>query len=99
MVGDLLRAAVAPAAGAQQSGEQTRVAEVDAQADDVDGLTAPGDRDLHAGHERQPELRGAVLRRGESADLVVIGEGEDLDAVAVCALDDGLGRERTVGDD
>ena len=36
--------------------------------------------------------------RHQAAQLVVIGEGQNLHAIAVRALDDGLGRQGAVGD-
>src|SRR5690606_9459539 len=94
---DLDGPGVPAAAGPGKTLLQGCVPRIDIEADHVDRLPAPGDGDLHAGHEAQAELPGA--RRGllESAEIVVVREGEHLDALGDGTLDDGRRRQRTVG--
>src|SRR5690606_12803562 len=56
LVANLPRPFVAPAPGALETVTQRAVARVDPQPHHVDRLAAPGDRNLHARHEREPEL-------------------------------------------
>ena len=70
---------------------------VEAQADDVHRLAGEGDRDLGAGevlHAVRPRRGGGAVL---AADLVVVGQRPELDAVGGGARGQRFGRQRAVG--
>ena len=74
-----------------------QVGRVDVEADDVDGNAAPADRYLHAVDETQAQSGSLGTRFGQAANLVVIGERKNIDAVAHRAPHQFGRREQAVG--
>jgi hypothetical protein len=95
--GHVARALLAATARARQALAQFGVLLIETQADDVHRFAGEADRDFGAG-----EVGHAVrMRRGAgallAADLVVIGQRPQFDAVGRGARGEGLGLERAVG--
>ena len=78
---DRLGALAAPGANGFQSGAQAFVPGIDAQADDMDGASGPGHRNLHPVDQHDAARGRGGVRFLESADVVVVGQREHLDAL------------------
>jgi len=86
-----------PARGLQP-GAQRGVVGVEAQADDVHRHIGEGDRDLAAGQVVQAEFARSLRRPVLAADLVVVGQGPQLDALLTGAPRQHLGLQCAVRD-
>ena len=96
-IGHAQRALVAAAAHAGQPLLKRGVARIDAEPDDVDGGAMPGDGDLDAVDETHA-LRARLLARFvESAQIVVIGERPQFDAIGRGARGERGRRQDAVG--
>ena len=71
---------------------------VEAEADDVHGGVGEGHRDLGAVEVGQAGRARRVARALLAAELVVVGQRPELDAVGLRARGERLGLERAVGD-
>ena len=71
---------------------------VDTQAHNVDGFSGKAHRNLHACDKTQPK-RPRLARRGvDAADLVMVGQRQQLDAIGERARDHCFGLEPAVRD-
>lgn len=71
---------------------------VEVEADDVDGAFAPGNGDFHAVDKTDAEGFGFGTGFGQTAGVVVVGQGEQGAAVGVGEADDFGRGECAVGD-
>lgn len=60
------------------AGQQLWVVLIKAQAQDVDGLSGKGHRDLDPGHKSQAQILAGGARRRDARDLVVVGQRPQL---------------------
>ena len=79
----------------QQTG-QARVIQPKSKAHHMQGLAAPGDRDLHTGHAVKVKIPGRRHGILLTRQRIVIGQGHDAHAVARCTLDQFVGRKRPI---
>ena len=70
---------------------------VDAQRQDVQGDFAPAHRELRAGNQTQVGFAGRGLGLGQAGELVVVGQGQDVNPPQGGALDERGGRQQPVG--
>ena len=97
LLGHLSRAGFAPAARRREPLDERSIVAVDAEADDVDRGAEEGDRDLDAAQVGQSGGAGGAARAPLAADLVVVGQRPELDAVRLGARRERFGLERAVG--
>jgi hypothetical protein len=96
--GHLAGPLLATAARRCEAEAQRLVVGVEAETHDVHRDPGEGDRDLGTGEVRQAEVAGRGARSLLAAELVVVGEGPELDAVRLGTGGERFRLERPVGD-
>jgi len=95
--GDDFLGAISPSAtGRRQSSLQCRIGWIDAEADDMQSLAVPGDRDFDAVDQPDLVFGGCGACRREPAGIVVIGQREHSDATLSGAGNQFAGSQGTV---
>ena len=82
-VGHLARALQTAAARGGKPCDQVGVVGIEAQPDDVHRFAGEGDRDLGAGEKAQPQVECSVACALQAGQFIVVGQGQQLDAVVV----------------
>ena len=92
-----MRARVAALANVAESREECLVRSVDVQRDDVQRMCFPTRRELRAVDERERRAVRRLRRFGEAGGVVVVGEGQDVDAAREGVSNQRLRSEQAVG--
>ena len=81
--GDALRTGVTPGPEPLQASDDCGCAGVEGQTHDMHGVTGEGHRNLHPGHEPDPQLGRRPRGDVEPTQLIVIGERKQFHAVCL----------------
>ena len=82
-----------------QALRQSGIVSVKAQADDVNGFTGKGDRNLGAGEVRHALCLGGCHRTVLAANFIVVSQRPQFDAIGFGTLSQDFRRQGAVGDD
>ncbi len=81
-----------------QSSHQIGVAVIEIQPDDMHRLViAPGHGNFSAGNKTQPQPSGCLNSLSQSADLVVVGQRQQIDVIGPRTFNQGGRRHQAVG--